>query len=215
MGAGEGEREGVGVGLGVRVTLGEGLGVGEPKSGQPSTTPLNRAAPLSTTYSTPEDPTAMPAGELKRALVPGPSMKALMPPTSTLCVVAPPEPPPAPVSTNTLPPARVTNTDRVALPPLPPPLTRVARPEGKGIPRAQVDRVPLGLAFRTAELKKSAMNTNIPTTARPLPLLILPIPKTPSTFPVKVPCPAAVVTVHWRRSGRETTKRRREVVVET
>jgi hypothetical protein len=140
--------------VGVQVTLGEGLGVREPESGQPSTTPLNRAAPLSTTYNTSEVPKAMPAGELNKALEPGPSMKALMaPPTSTLCVVAPPEPSPAPVSINTLPPARVTNTDRVGLPPLPPPLTRVARPEGLGIPRAQVDRVPLGLALRIAELK--------------------------------------------------------------
>lgn len=59
------------------------------------------------------------------------------------------------------------------------------------------------------------MNTNIPTTARPLPLFILPMPRAPSTFPVKVLCPAAVVTVHWRRSGREATRRRREDVVET
>lgn len=59
------------------------------------------------------------------------------------------------------------------------------------------------------------MNTKAPATARPLPLFILPMPRAPSTFPVKLACPAAVVTVHWRRSGREASKRRREVVVDT
>lgn len=148
MGAGEGESEGVGVGD----ALGVALGVGEPGSGQPSTIPLNRAAPLSTTYSTSEVPRAIPAGALNKALVPGPSKKALiLPPTRTFCVIAPPEPSPAPVSNITLPPARVTNMDRVGAP-LPPTLTRVAKPEGFCIPRAQVERVPLGLAFLTAEL---------------------------------------------------------------